>query len=163
MDTAAAAALGAEPANALSLPTWAIHVSSVTEWWLAMTLVWKYADAAELPRWKNLTWAMVCRLSLSCHLVQEGLLLSVCVSPLAPSPRLHPRFEDGLGACAGAFVRQCIHCLHVPPLLQPFGNEPVGHHASRLDAGGQLLPPGCRRAHLRRRAHYANTTGCGDS
>jgi hypothetical protein len=60
VDTAAAAALGAEPANALSLPTWAIHVSSVTEWWLAMTLVWKYADAAELPRWKNLTWAMVC-------------------------------------------------------------------------------------------------------
>lgn len=59
LDTAAAASLGWEPANALSLPTWAIHVSSVTEWWLAMTLVWKYAEAAQLPRWKNLTWAMV--------------------------------------------------------------------------------------------------------
>jgi Protein of unknown function (DUF2499) len=41
-----AAALGvhAEPSNALSLPTWAIHVSSVIEWTAAMALVWRYAD-----------------------------------------------------------------------------------------------------------------------
>ncbi|GMP80891.1 hypothetical protein CsSME_00035820 [Camellia sinensis var. sinensis] len=29
-----------EPPNALSLPTWAIHVSSVVEWVMAMALVW---------------------------------------------------------------------------------------------------------------------------
>lgn len=31
----------AEPANALSIPTWAIHFSSVYEWMFAMGLVWK--------------------------------------------------------------------------------------------------------------------------
>lgn len=43
-----AAALGvhAEPSNALSLPTWAIHVSSVIEWTAAMALVWRYADVS---------------------------------------------------------------------------------------------------------------------
>ena len=40
----AAAAVHAEPANALSLPTWAIHVSSTVEWGVAMYLVWRYAE-----------------------------------------------------------------------------------------------------------------------
>ena len=40
----AAAALHAEPGNALSLPTWAIHISSTVEWGTAMLLFWKYAD-----------------------------------------------------------------------------------------------------------------------
>lgn len=43
---AAALGLHAEPQNALSLPTWAIHVSSVLEWTAAMALVWRYADAS---------------------------------------------------------------------------------------------------------------------
>ena len=42
----AAAILHAEPQNALSLPTWAIHVSSVIEWTAAMALVWRYADVS---------------------------------------------------------------------------------------------------------------------
>ncbi|KAF5957905.1 hypothetical protein HYC85_005130 [Camellia sinensis] len=33
-----------EPPNALSLPTWAIHVSSVVEWVMAMALVWQYGE-----------------------------------------------------------------------------------------------------------------------
>ena len=40
----AGAAAHAEPANALSLPTWAIHVSSVVEWTTAMALMWRYAE-----------------------------------------------------------------------------------------------------------------------
>ena len=40
----AQAALHAEPLNALSLPTWAIHVSSTVEWGAAMYLVWRYAE-----------------------------------------------------------------------------------------------------------------------
>lgn len=35
-----------EPANALSLPTWAIHVSSVIEWIVGMGLFWKYAEVS---------------------------------------------------------------------------------------------------------------------
>ena len=37
-------AFHAEPENALSLPTWAIHFSSVFEWLFAMQLVWKYSE-----------------------------------------------------------------------------------------------------------------------
>ncbi|WIA11194.1 hypothetical protein OEZ86_002176 [Tetradesmus obliquus] len=48
-----------EPGNALSLPTWAIHVSSVTEWVAAMALMWKYAEVSGNPRWKGMTWAMM--------------------------------------------------------------------------------------------------------
>ena len=33
-----------EPENALSFPTWVIHISSVVEWAIAMALVWKYAE-----------------------------------------------------------------------------------------------------------------------
>ncbi|KAL2348109.1 hypothetical protein Fmac_002109 [Flemingia macrophylla] len=48
-----------EPPNALSLPTWAIHVSSVAEWVIAMALVWQYADKSGYTAWKGLSWAMV--------------------------------------------------------------------------------------------------------
>ncbi|RDX70871.1 hypothetical protein CR513_49837, partial [Mucuna pruriens] len=48
-----------EPSNALSLPTWAIHVSSVAEWIIAMALVWQYGDKSGYPAWKGLSWGMV--------------------------------------------------------------------------------------------------------
>uniref|UniRef100_A0A453LCP1 Uncharacterized protein n=1 Tax=Aegilops tauschii subsp. strangulata TaxID=200361 RepID=A0A453LCP1_AEGTS len=48
----------AEPANALSLPTWAVHVSSVAEWVTAMALVWDYGERTGLKGWKGLSWGM---------------------------------------------------------------------------------------------------------
>ncbi|GAA0154921.1 hypothetical protein LIER_37995 [Lithospermum erythrorhizon] len=48
-----------EPSNALSLPTWAIHVSSVVEWAIAMVLVWQYGERTGYESWKGLTWGMV--------------------------------------------------------------------------------------------------------
>lgn len=48
-----------EPANALSLPTWMVHSSSLLEWLLAMKLIWEHADTSGNPRWKGLTWAMI--------------------------------------------------------------------------------------------------------
>ena len=48
-----------EPPNALSLPTWVIHVSSLLEWLVAMGLVWRIGLASGNPRWKGLTWAMI--------------------------------------------------------------------------------------------------------
>eukprot|EP01018_Ginkgo_biloba_P012842 Gb_13557 [translate_table: standard] len=47
-----------EPKNALSLPTWAIHVSSVVEWVVAMALVWQYGDKPGYQAWKGLSWGM---------------------------------------------------------------------------------------------------------
>ena len=49
----------AEPTNALSLPTWAIHFSSVFEWLFAMGMVNKYADATGNDSWRYLTWGML--------------------------------------------------------------------------------------------------------
>ncbi|KAK3248390.1 hypothetical protein CYMTET_15179 [Cymbomonas tetramitiformis] len=51
--------LHVEPANALSLPTWAVHVSSVAEWSLAMRLAWDYGDTSGNQAWKGVTWGMV--------------------------------------------------------------------------------------------------------
>jgi hypothetical protein len=48
-----------EPSNALSLPTWAVHVSSVVEWIIAMALVWQYGDKSGYQAWKGLSWGMV--------------------------------------------------------------------------------------------------------
>ena len=56
----------AEPQNALSTQTWAVHVSSVTEWALAMRLVLQYAsdEDEDVPKlkanenWRFLTLAM---------------------------------------------------------------------------------------------------------
>ncbi|XP_068317065.1 uncharacterized protein [Pyrus communis] len=45
-----------EPSNALSLPTWAIHVSSVVEWITAMALVWQYGEKSGFESWKGLSW-----------------------------------------------------------------------------------------------------------
>jgi len=50
--------LASEPGNALSLPTWAVHVSSVTEWALAMKYVAGHADRCKNAKWRNLTLAM---------------------------------------------------------------------------------------------------------
>ena len=48
-----------EPANALSIPTWIVHVSSLLEWLVAMGLVWRIGIASGNERWKGMTWAMI--------------------------------------------------------------------------------------------------------
>ena len=48
-----------EPTNALSIPTWIVHSSSLLEWLVAMQLIWEHADVSGNPRWKGLTWGMI--------------------------------------------------------------------------------------------------------
>jgi len=48
-----------EPENALTIPTWAIHFSSVIEYLIAMDLVWKYSEVTNNERWKGMTWGML--------------------------------------------------------------------------------------------------------
>ncbi len=47
--------------NALSLPTWVIHISSVLEWAIAMWLIWSYSKAYPQfsSAWKGLALGMV--------------------------------------------------------------------------------------------------------
>ena len=49
----------AEPVNALSIPNWIVHWSTVFEFLFAMSLAWRYADAVKNPKWKGLTWGML--------------------------------------------------------------------------------------------------------
>ena len=58
---AAAAAAGwhVEPANALSVPCWVIHWTSLVEFLVAMGFAWRYADVSGKPRWRGLTWGMI--------------------------------------------------------------------------------------------------------
>ena len=42
-----------EPVNALSIPTWAIHFSSVFEWLFAMNLVWQFSENTGNEKWKG--------------------------------------------------------------------------------------------------------------
>jgi hypothetical protein len=48
-----------EPDNALSIPTWAIHFSSVFEYLFAMNLIWRFAETTQNEKWKGLTWGML--------------------------------------------------------------------------------------------------------
>ena len=58
-DALASGLLIDEPANALSIPTWAVHFSSVFEFIFAMSLVWRYADTTGNEKWKGVTWGML--------------------------------------------------------------------------------------------------------
>lgn len=49
----------AEPENALSIPTWMVHWSSVYEYLFAMKLIWRYSVTTRNPTWKGLTWGML--------------------------------------------------------------------------------------------------------
>jgi len=48
-----------EPVNALSIPNWMVHFSTVFEFLIAMTLAWRYAEASGNERWKGLAWGML--------------------------------------------------------------------------------------------------------
>jgi len=45
--------------NALSIPTWIIHISSVIEWIVAIFLIWRFAEVKNLPAWRSLSFGML--------------------------------------------------------------------------------------------------------
>jgi hypothetical protein len=45
--------------NALSIPTWIIHISSVIEWIAAIWLIWYYAEITGDRYWGWLSYAML--------------------------------------------------------------------------------------------------------
>ena len=47
------------PPNALSVPTWGVHVFSLVEWLVAMGFVWDYGTRTRHKGWKMLTLAML--------------------------------------------------------------------------------------------------------
>jgi hypothetical protein len=49
----------AEPVNALTIPTWVVHFSSLLEWLVAMGLIWRIGIVTGNGKWKGMTWAMI--------------------------------------------------------------------------------------------------------
>ncbi|MGV0027246.1 DUF2499 domain-containing protein [Phormidesmis priestleyi] len=45
--------------QALSIPTWVIHISSVVEWIAAIWLIWRYAEVSQNLAWRSLSWGML--------------------------------------------------------------------------------------------------------
>jgi hypothetical protein len=45
--------------NALSIPTWIIHISSVLEWIVAIWLIWSYGEMINNWAWRALSFAML--------------------------------------------------------------------------------------------------------
>jgi hypothetical protein len=45
--------------QALSIPTWIIHISSVIEWIAAIWLIWRYAEESGNRAWQALSWGML--------------------------------------------------------------------------------------------------------
>jgi hypothetical protein len=45
--------------NALSIPTWIVHTSSVIEWIVAIWLVWTYGEVTGDRYWRALSWGML--------------------------------------------------------------------------------------------------------
>lgn len=45
--------------NALSIPTWIIHLSSVIEWMAAMWFIWRYAEVSDEGYWGWLALGML--------------------------------------------------------------------------------------------------------
>ncbi|KRH98105.1 hypothetical protein CEP10_11380 [Cylindrospermopsis raciborskii S07] len=45
--------------NALSIPTWIIHISSVIEWVVAISLIWKYGELTQNHSWRGFALAMI--------------------------------------------------------------------------------------------------------
>jgi hypothetical protein len=115
---AASAAIHVEPVNALSVPTWAVHVSSVAEWLLAMDLVWRYGDATGRPAWRGMSWGML------------------------------PLHTSSLCACTYHFFYNAPELSGLVTLqagLTMFGNCTLAAAAVRLAAESSSLPPASLR------------------
>lgn len=74
-----------ETMNALSIPTWMVHVSSVIEWMAAMWFIWTYGEVTGDRTWRALSYGMLPALvSAMCactwHFFDNALSLSWLVT-----------------------------------------------------------------------------------
>lgn len=117
-----------EPANALSLPTWAIHVSSVAEWVIAMNLFWKLGGVrGGVPQWRGMSWGMVSLFSFSTpppsplRFFLPSLPSSPSSRPLPLSQKPRLQFEPlkQVPLLGGALCACTFHFFYNSPTLAP--------------------------------------------
>jgi Protein of unknown function (DUF2499) len=141
---ATAAIFRAEPANALSLPTWAIHVSSVTEWIVAMNLFWRYAEVTgAFLGWQDCIHSTK-EIEDVCYVfsdLQDQVLASDCsLSQVKPIGSSWSHFHRILNSLMG---QSCSLSGHWPADLRsdaPSGLFPSTYTSIPLDVGLLVYP-----------------------
>lgn len=89
-----------EPSNALSLPTWAIHVSSVLEWCAAMGLFVKLAAVRKEPSLAGMAWGMLPLLA--------GALAACTFHFFYNAPALYPMVAVQAGLTVGGNATMAV-------------------------------------------------------
>ena len=126
----------AEPVNALSIPTWAIHFSSVFEYLFAMNLVWDFAESTKNSSWKGLTWGMLpLHASGICACTVSGIFQRLMYMSEQHAITIISHFQS----CN----KTTLMSAPVPFLLQSIGTAIPSHFSSRLDAPGQHYMHDC--------------------
>lgn len=138
-----------EPANALSLPTWAIHVSSVVEWCAAMGLFVRLAAVRGEPAMAGMAWGMVPLLVSVCMEAGERMERSRGVRRRSLWSRGRPPTHAPPPSPPPLLGRR-LHRLHLPLLLQRPVPLPHGRLPGRADGGGQCDDGGRGLADLER-------------
>uniref|UniRef100_A0A7S3L0V8 Uncharacterized protein n=1 Tax=Amphora coffeiformis TaxID=265554 RepID=A0A7S3L0V8_9STRA len=101
-----------QPANALSVACWIIHISSLVEFLVAMGFCWRWADVTGRSQWKGLTW---------------GLL---------------PLHSSGITACTyHLFYNQIAVLVPLQALLTVVGNTTAAYAAWRIARASGWSPP----------------------
>jgi len=139
-----------EPPNALSVPTWTIHTSSLVEWLVAMGLAWRYAKFSGQPQWRGVTWGMLPLhtsgiVACTYHLFYNASTVTWCVTLQAAMTCL------GNTTLALACLRLALACgwtwqigkddatAAFLALLRQMSLH--GDDTTPVDASGQLAPP----------------------
>ena len=126
-----------EPENALSVPTWAMHFSSVCEFVLAMRLVTLYGERTGDEKWKGVAWGMlpshasgVC--ACTYHLFYNQAALAWLVTAQAGLTFLglcgikdpaRPEVKPAIAACATAGIRVVMITGDTKPTAEAIAKE----------------------------------------
>jgi hypothetical protein len=129
-----------EPANALSVPTWMVHSSSLLEWLYAMKLVWEHAEV----RQQGCVFYYYINNSFCLQLAKPLLTPNSPSIPHLQGVRQPAVEEPDVGHDSQPHVGHLR--VHVPPLLQPrgvhVGGEPAGcpHVRGQRRVGRRCVP-----------------------
>ena len=150
-----------EPANALSVPTWAIHASSLVEWVIAMGLIWQYAEVTGQPRWKGLTIAMIpCHSSGLCAVTWHLLYNAPALAPVVAAQAALT--TAGNTTCAFAAWRVASAQQAAPGKAYEVEEGPEGEGGEGgTGRAGTSAPPGQRRRVRPQADGRLGRSGCG--
>jgi Protein of unknown function (DUF2499)/Protein of unknown function (DUF3593) len=106
-----------DPANALTVGCWIIHVSSLVEFLVVMGLVWRFGELTGQRSWQGLTWGLI------------------------------PLHSSGIVACTyHLFYNQYSFLVPLQAALTCFGNSTAAYAAYRIAvSNGYQLPGSLQR------------------